>query len=46
VILTGETGLEFIRTVAGQDVGIAHKPVTPRDLGRVLDQQFKAANKP
>jgi two-component system, sensor histidine kinase len=46
VILTGETGLEFMRTVAGQDVGIAHKPVTPRDLGRVLDQQFKAANKP
>jgi hypothetical protein len=46
VILTGETGREFIPMAAGQDVGIAHKPVTPRDLGRVLDQQFKAANKP
>jgi two-component system, sensor histidine kinase len=40
VILTGETDLQFLRTAAGHDLGIAHKPVTPRQLGRVLDQQL------
>jgi PAS domain S-box-containing protein len=43
LILTGETDLEFQRAAAGQGLGIAHKPVTPRQLGRVLDQQLQAA---
>jgi CheY-like chemotaxis protein len=43
VILTGETDLAFLPTAAGNDVGIAHKPVTPRQLGRVLHQQLHAA---
>jgi CheY-like chemotaxis protein len=43
VILTGETDLAFLPTAAGHDVGIAHKPVTPRQLGRVLHQQLHAA---
>jgi PAS domain S-box-containing protein len=43
VILTGETDLNFLRTAAGDGVGIAHKPVTPRQLGHVLDQQLQAA---
>ena len=43
LILTGETDLEFQRTVAAQGMGILHKPVTPSQLGRVLDQQLKAA---
>jgi PAS domain S-box-containing protein len=43
VILTGETDLAFLRTAAGHNVGLAHKPVTPSQLGRVLDQQLQAA---
>jgi two-component system, sensor histidine kinase len=43
LILTGETDLEFQRTAAGHGLGIAHKPVTPGQLGRVLDQQLNAA---
>jgi PAS domain S-box-containing protein len=43
VILTGETDPQFLRMVAGHDLGIAHKPVTPFQLGRVLDQQLQAA---
>jgi two-component system, sensor histidine kinase len=43
VILTGETDLQFLRTAGGHDLGIAHKPVTPRQLGRVLNQQLNAA---
>jgi PAS domain S-box-containing protein len=43
VILTGETDLAFLPTAAGHDVGIAHKPVTPHQLGRVLAQQLQAA---
>jgi CheY-like chemotaxis protein len=43
LILTGETDLEFQRTAAGHGLGIAHKPVTPGQLGRVLEQQLNAA---
>jgi PAS domain S-box-containing protein len=43
LILTGETDLEFQRTAAAYGLGIAHKPVTPSQLGCVLDQQLKAA---
>jgi PAS domain S-box-containing protein len=42
VILTGETDLAFLPTAAGHDMGIAHKPVTPRQLSRVLSQQLHA----
>ena len=43
LILTGETDLEFRRTAAAHSLGIAHKPVTPNQLGRMLAQQFNAA---
>jgi PAS domain S-box-containing protein len=43
LILTGETDLEFQRTAAAHGLGIAHKPVTPNQLGRVLAQQLNAA---
>jgi CheY-like chemotaxis protein len=42
VILTGETDLQFLHTAAGHDLGIAHKPVTPRQLSRVLDRHLNA----
>jgi two-component system, sensor histidine kinase len=40
VILTGETDSEFLRKAAEQCLGIIHKPVTPRQLCDVLDQQM------
>ena len=43
LILTGETNLEFQRMAAAHGLGIAHKPVTPSQLGRMLDQQLNAA---
>jgi CheY-like chemotaxis protein len=43
LILTGETDLNFLRECAGHDLGIAHKPVMPSELGRVLQQQLHAA---
>jgi CheY-like chemotaxis protein len=43
LILTGETDLKFLRECTGHDVGIAHKPVMPSQLGRALDQQLNAA---
>jgi two-component system, sensor histidine kinase len=43
MILTGETDLAFLPTAAGHALGIAHKPVTPRQLGRVFDQQLQTA---
>jgi PAS domain S-box-containing protein len=43
LILTGETDLRFLRECAGYGLGIAHKPVMPSQLGRVLDQQLNAA---
>jgi two-component system, sensor histidine kinase len=43
LILTGETDLEFQRSAAAHGLGIAHKPVTPNQLGRVLAQQLNAA---
>jgi len=42
LILTGETDLRFLRECAGHDLGIAHKPVMPSQLGRALDQQLNA----
>jgi PAS domain S-box-containing protein len=45
LILTGETDLEFQRKAAARGLGIAHKPVTPGQLGRVLDQQLTAAGR-
>jgi two-component system, sensor histidine kinase len=43
LILTGETDPKFLRECTGHDVGIAHKPVMPAQLGRALDQQLNAA---
>lgn len=43
LILTGETDLRFLHECAGHDLGIAHKPVMPLQLGRALDQQLNAA---
>ena len=43
LILTGETDPTFLRECIGHDVGIAHKPVMPSQLGRALDQQLNAA---
>jgi DNA-binding NtrC family response regulator len=43
LILTGETDLRFLRDCAGHNLGIAHKPVMPSQLGRALDQQINAA---
>jgi PAS domain S-box-containing protein len=43
VILTGETNPAFLRKAAEDGLGIVHKPVTPRQLSRVLDQQLHAA---
>jgi two-component system, sensor histidine kinase len=40
VILTGETDSDFLRKAAEQRLGIFHKPVTPRQLCDVLDQQM------
>ncbi len=43
LILTGETDPKFLRECTGHDVGIAHKPVMPSQLGRALEQQLNAA---
>jgi CheY-like chemotaxis protein len=43
LILTSETDPKFLRECTGHDVGIAHKPVMPSQLGRALDQQLNAA---
>lgn len=43
LILTGETDLKFLKECAGHDLGIAHKPVMPSQLGRALEQQLNAA---
>ena len=43
LILTGETDLKFLSDCASHDLGIAHKPVMPSQLGRALDQQLNAA---
>jgi len=43
LILTGETDPKFLRECTGHDVGIAHKPVMPSQLGRALDQQLNTA---
>jgi CheY-like chemotaxis protein len=43
LILTGEMDPKFLRECTGHDVGIAHKPVMPSQLGRALDQQLNAA---
>jgi PAS domain S-box-containing protein len=43
LILTGETDLRFLHECAGHDLGIAHKPVMPSQLGHALDQQLNAA---
>ena len=40
LILTGETDLKFLRECTGHDVGIAHKPVMPSQLGLALSQQL------
>ncbi len=38
VILTGETGTEVQREAAGHQLGVVHKPVTPRQLADALGQ--------
>lgn len=43
VLLTGETGSEFQHEAATNDLGLAHKPVTPRQLHSVLERQLRAA---
>ncbi len=43
VLLTGETGSEFQQEAAENDLGLAHKPVTPRQLHSALERQMRAA---
>ncbi len=40
VILTGETGLDYQREATRHGLGLAHKPVTPRQLRGVLERQL------
>ncbi|MBP2232413.1 PAS domain S-box-containing protein [Azospirillum agricola] len=42
IILTGETGPEHQREAARHDLGLAHKPVTPRQLHSALEQLLGA----
>jgi len=42
VILTGETSPEHQREAACHGLGIAHKPVTPRQLQGALERQLRA----
>ncbi|WP_207482322.1 PAS domain-containing hybrid sensor histidine kinase/response regulator [Arenibaculum pallidiluteum] len=41
IILTGETTVECQREVAALGLGVAHKPVTPRQLGMAIEKQMK-----
>ncbi|HYD70225.1 PAS domain S-box protein [Azospirillum sp.] len=43
VLLTGETGSEFHGEAAASDLGLVHKPVTPRQLHGVIERQLRAA---
>ena len=43
IILTGETGPEHQQQAALHDLGLAHKPVTPRQLFNALERQLRAA---
>lgn len=43
LILTGETDPKVLRECTGHDVGIAHKPVMPSQLGLALEQRINAA---
>jgi len=42
VILTGETGSECQQEAGALGVQIVHKPITPRQLGKVLERQLAA----
>jgi two-component system, sensor histidine kinase len=41
VILTGETGTECQQDAAAHGLLIVHKPITPRQLGKVLEQRLE-----
>lgn len=38
IILTGETGMEIMHEAQAHGLDVIHKPVTPRQLGEVLDR--------
>ena len=42
VILTGETGSDCLLDAAAHGLAVIHKPVTPRQLGAVVEQQMRA----
>lgn len=46
IILTGETGPEHQREASGLDLGLAHKPVTPRQLHAAIEARLRAAALP
>jgi two-component system, sensor histidine kinase len=41
VILTGETGTEFQQDAAAHSLLVVHKPITARQLGKVLEQKLE-----
>jgi PAS domain S-box-containing protein len=41
VILTGETGTECQRDAAAHSLLVVHKPITPRQLGKVIEQELE-----
>jgi CheY-like chemotaxis protein len=43
VILTGETGPAAVSDIAAHGLGIAHKPVTARQMHAVIERQIAAA---
>ncbi|WP_448189442.1 PAS domain S-box protein [Azospirillum sp. sgz301742] len=44
ILLTGETGPEFQHEAAANDLGLANKPVTPRQLHRALERLLQAGD--
>lgn len=43
IVLTGETGMEWQHETTGVGVGVAFKPVTPRQLHQVLRRLLNVA---
>jgi CheY-like chemotaxis protein len=41
VILTGETGTECQQDAAAHGLLIVHKPITPRQLGKIIEQRLE-----
>ena len=43
IILTGETGRAAVSDIAAHGLGIAHKPITARQMYAVIERQIAAA---